>query len=47
MSEREVDVVITDGFNQHDQMCGGDDVSVAREGEADQFQAFILPLPFT
>jgi hypothetical protein len=34
-SGRAVDVVITGDFNRHDQMWGGNDVSVARQGEAD------------
>ncbi|KAK7583226.1 hypothetical protein V3481_012568 [Fusarium oxysporum f. sp. vasinfectum] len=34
-SGRTVDVVITGDFNRHDQMWGGDDISVARQGEAD------------
>ncbi|SPJ70278.1 related to reverse transcriptase [Fusarium torulosum] len=34
-SGRAVDVVITGDFNRHDQMWGGDDVSVERQGEAD------------
>jgi exonuclease III len=34
-SGRAVDVVITGDFNRHDQMWGGDEVSVARQGEAD------------
>ncbi|RKK50681.1 hypothetical protein BFJ69_g18028, partial [Fusarium oxysporum] len=32
---RTVDVVITGDFNRHDQMWGGDDISMARQGEAD------------
>jgi hypothetical protein len=35
-SGRTVDVVITDDFNRHDQMWGGDDISVARQGEAEE-----------
>ncbi|GKU14944.1 unnamed protein product, partial [Fusarium langsethiae] len=34
-SGRAVDVVITGDFNRHDEMWGGDDISVARQGEAD------------
>ncbi|KAG6979443.1 putative RNA-directed DNA polymerase from transposon X-element [Fusarium oxysporum f. sp. conglutinans] len=34
-SGRTVDVVITGDCNRHDQMWGGDDISVARQGEAD------------
>jgi hypothetical protein len=30
-----VDVVITGDFNRHDQMWGGDDISVVRQDEAD------------
>jgi endonuclease/exonuclease/phosphatase family metal-dependent hydrolase len=31
-----VDVVIAGDFNRHDQLWGGDDVSLGRQGEADQ-----------
>ncbi|KAK7582830.1 hypothetical protein V3481_012128 [Fusarium oxysporum f. sp. vasinfectum] len=34
-SGRAVDLVIAGDFNRHDQMWGGDDVSVERQGEAD------------
>ncbi|KAI8417089.1 hypothetical protein FOFC_03402 [Fusarium oxysporum] len=34
-SGRAVDLVIAGDFNRHDQMWGGDDISVERQGEAD------------
>jgi hypothetical protein len=34
-SGRAVDVVVVGDFNRHDQMWGGDDVAVERQGEAD------------
>ena len=34
-SGRAVDVMMAGDFNRHDQMWGGDDVSVERQGEAD------------
>jgi hypothetical protein len=34
-SGRAVDVVVLGDFNRHDQMWGGDDVAVERQGEAD------------
>ncbi|KAJ0127393.1 Acetyl-hydrolase [Fusarium oxysporum f. sp. albedinis] len=40
-SGRTVDVVITGDFNRHDQMWGGDDISVARQGEADPIRLVI------
>ncbi|KAI9148647.1 reverse transcriptase [Paramyrothecium foliicola] len=33
---RLVDVVVVGDFNQHDQLWGGDDVSLVRQGEADE-----------
>ncbi|KAG6989317.1 Retrovirus-related Pol polyprotein from type-1 retrotransposable element R1 [Fusarium oxysporum f. sp. conglutinans] len=34
-SGRAVDIILAGDFNRHDQMWGGDDVSVERQGEAD------------
>jgi exonuclease III len=35
-AEHPVDVLIAGDFNRHDQLWGGDDVSLVRQGEADQ-----------
>ncbi|KAJ0130918.1 Efflux pump DEP3 [Fusarium oxysporum f. sp. albedinis] len=36
LAGRLVDVVVVGDFNRHDQLWGGDDVSLTRQGEADQ-----------
>jgi exonuclease III len=35
-ADRLVDVVVVGDFNRHDQLWGGDDISLTRQGEADQ-----------
>lgn len=44
---RVVDVVVVGDFNRHDQLWGGDDVSLARQGEADQIIDLVHELDLT
>jgi hypothetical protein len=42
-----MDIVVVGDFNQHDQLWGGDDVSQARQGEADALIDFMNDLSLT
>jgi hypothetical protein len=44
---RVVDVVVVGDFNRHDQLWGGDDVSLLRQGEADQIIDLMYDLGLT
>lgn len=44
---RVVDVVVAGDFNRHDQLWGGDDVSLVRQGEADQIVDLMHELGLT
>jgi exonuclease III len=44
---RVVDLVVVGDFNRHDQLWGGDDVSLVRQGEADQIIDLMYDLGLT
>ncbi|PNP51511.1 hypothetical protein FNYG_15897 [Fusarium nygamai] len=46
-ADRLVDVVVVGDFNRHDQLWGGDDISLTRQGEADQIIHLMSELDLT